>query len=71
MSGLSHLDAKGQAHMVDVGDKAETSVASPSPKGCVVMQPQTLAIVRDGDAKKGDVLGYGAARRHHGRQAHA
>ncbi|MET3892379.1 cyclic pyranopterin phosphate synthase [Bosea sp. OAE506] len=56
MSGLSHLDAQGQAHMVDVGDKAETSRTAIA-EGCVVMQPQTLAIVRAGDAKKGDVLG--------------
>jgi cyclic pyranopterin phosphate synthase len=56
VSGLSHLDAQGQAHMVDVGDKAETSRMAIA-EGCVVMQPQTLAIVRAGDAKKGDVLG--------------
>ncbi len=56
MSALSHLDALGQAHMVDVGDKAETSRVAIA-EGCVVMQPQTLAIVRAGDAKKGDVLG--------------
>lgn len=56
MSKLSHLDARGQAHMVDVADKAETSRIAIA-EGCVVMQPQTLAIVRDGDAKKGDVLG--------------
>ncbi|HEY5797313.1 MAG TPA: cyclic pyranopterin monophosphate synthase MoaC [Bosea sp. (in: a-proteobacteria)] len=56
MTRLSHLDASGQAHMVDVGDKAETSRAAIA-EGCVVMQPQTLAIVRAGDAKKGDVLG--------------
>ncbi|OYW64459.1 MAG: cyclic pyranopterin monophosphate synthase MoaC [Bosea sp. 12-68-7] len=56
MSALSHLDARGQAHMVDVGDKAETSRVAIA-EGCVVMQPQTLTIVRAGDAKKGDVLG--------------
>jgi len=56
MSKLSHLDASGQAHMVDVGDKEETSRIAVA-EGCVVMQPGTLAIVRDGDAKKGDVLG--------------
>jgi cyclic pyranopterin phosphate synthase len=56
VSKLSHLDARGQAHMVDVGDKAETSRIAIA-EGSVVMQPQTLAIVRDGDAKKGDVLG--------------
>jgi cyclic pyranopterin phosphate synthase len=56
MSGLSHLDAAGQAHMVDVGDKAETARVAIA-EGCVIMQPETLAIVRKGDAKKGDVLG--------------
>lgn len=56
MSGLSHLDAAGQAHMVDVGDKAETSRRAVA-EGCVIMQPETLDIVRRGDAKKGDVLG--------------
>jgi len=56
VTALSHLDARGQAHMVDVGDKAETARIAIA-EGLVVMQPQTLAIVRDGDAKKGDVLG--------------
>jgi cyclic pyranopterin phosphate synthase len=56
MSRLSHLDAQGQAHMVDVGDKAETARIAIA-EGCVVMQQATLAIVRDGEAKKGDVLG--------------
>jgi len=56
VSRLSHLDAQGQAHMVDVGDKAETSRIAIA-EGCVVMQADTLAIVRSGDAKKGDVLG--------------
>jgi len=56
MSGLSHLDAQGQAHMVDVGDKAETTRLAIA-EGCVIMQPETLDIVRRGDAKKGDVLG--------------
>lgn len=56
MSRLSHLDSQGQAHMVDVGDKAETARTAIA-EGSVVMQAATLAIVRDGDAKKGDVLG--------------
>lgn len=53
---LTHFDAHGQAHMVDVGAKAETrriAVAS----GRIRMQPATLAVIRDGSAKKGDVLG--------------
>lgn len=56
MSRLSHLDSQGQAHMVDVGDKAETARTAVA-EGSVVMQAETLAIVRAGDAKKGDVLG--------------
>jgi cyclic pyranopterin phosphate synthase len=56
VSRLTHLDQKGAAHMVDVGDKAET-VRIAVAEGHVVMQAETLAIVRDGEAKKGDVLG--------------
>ena len=56
MSKLSHLDTQGQAHMVDVADKAETSRTAVA-EGLVLMQPETLATVRAGDAKKGDVLG--------------
>jgi len=56
VSRLSHLDAQGQAHMVDVGDKAET-IRIAVAEGQVVMAPATIAIVRDGNAKKGDVLG--------------
>jgi len=53
---LSHFDAAGQAHMVDVGAKADTrriAVAA----GSISMQPATLAIILGGSAKKGDVLG--------------
>ena len=56
MSALSHLDAKGAAHMVDVGEKAMTARVAVA-EGCIVMAHETLAIVRDGNAKKGDVLG--------------
>lgn len=56
MSRLSHLDAQGQAHMVDVGEKDETARIAVA-EGLVIMQAATLAIVRDGEAKKGDVLG--------------
>lgn len=56
MSRLTHLDQKGEARMVDVGDKAET-VRVAVAEGHVVMQAETLAIVSDGEAKKGDVLG--------------
>ncbi len=56
MSGLTHLDAQGQAHMVDIADKAVTSRRAIA-EGCVVMEPATLGLIRAGDAKKGDVLG--------------
>ena len=53
---LTHFDATGQAHMVDVGAKQETHrVALAS--GTIRMQPETLAIITGGTAKKGDVLG--------------
>lgn len=53
---LTHFDAQGQAHMVDVGDKPATrrvAIAS----GRIEMQPATLALIQSGTAKKGDVLG--------------
>ena len=56
MTQLTHFDASGQAHMVDVADKAETrriAVAA----GSIHMQPETLALIAAGTAKKGDVLG--------------
>jgi cyclic pyranopterin phosphate synthase len=56
MSGLTHLDAQGQAHMVDIADKTVTSRRAIA-EGCVVMEPATLGLIRAGDAKKGDVLG--------------
>lgn len=54
--GLTHIAASGEAHMVDVGDKAET-VRTATAIGHVRMQPETLAIILAGDAKKGDVIG--------------
>ncbi len=56
MSGLTHLDAQGQAHMVDIADKAVTSRRAIA-EGRVVMETATLDLIRAGDAKKGDVLG--------------
>lgn len=56
MPGLTHFDAEGRAHMVDVGGKAVTARAAIA-CGHVVMKPETLAHVIDGTAKKGDVLG--------------
>jgi cyclic pyranopterin phosphate synthase len=53
---LSHISASGEAHMVDVGDKNET-VRVASAEGYVRMQAETLRIIREGDSKKGDVIG--------------
>ncbi|HET8789830.1 MAG TPA: cyclic pyranopterin monophosphate synthase MoaC, partial [Modicisalibacter sp.] len=67
---LTHLNARGEAHMVDVGDKAQTrreAVAS----GRISMRPQTLALLAEGGLPKGDVLatariaGIQAAKRTH------
>jgi cyclic pyranopterin phosphate synthase len=55
-AGLSHIGASGEAHMVDVGDKAE-SVRVAVAEGAVRMRPETLDLILSGDAKKGDVLG--------------
>ena len=56
MSGLTHFDAKGDAHMVDVSDKAVTSRIATA-EGWIKMAPQTYDIIAEGRAKKGDVLG--------------
>ena len=53
---LTHFDARGQAHMVDVADKGETHRIARA-AGSVFMQPATLALIESGDAGKGDVLG--------------
>ena len=53
---LTHLSSAGEAHMVDVASKPATERVAVA-EGRVVMQAKTLAIVRQGDAKKGDVLG--------------
>jgi cyclic pyranopterin phosphate synthase len=53
---LTHFDAGGQAHMVDVGSKNETSRLARA-AGTIVMQPATLALIKSGTAGKGDVLG--------------
>jgi cyclic pyranopterin phosphate synthase len=53
---LTHFDATGQAHMVDIGDKASSRRVALA-RGRIVMQPSTLALVEQGTAKKGDVLG--------------
>lgn len=56
MSALTHLDAAGAANMVDVSDKAVTSRTARA-EGVVLMMPETLRLIREGDAKKGDVIG--------------
>jgi cyclic pyranopterin phosphate synthase len=56
LMGLTHFDAQGAAHMVDVGAKAETRRVARA-AGRIAMQPETLALIRAGTAKKGDVLG--------------
>ncbi|TCV58539.1 cyclic pyranopterin monophosphate synthase subunit MoaC [Neorhizobium sp. R1-B] len=56
MGNLTHIGASGEAHMVDVGDKADT-VRQATAEGYVRMLPATLALIRDGNAKKGDVIG--------------
>lgn len=53
---LSHIDAKGEARMVDVSDKADTERIAVA-EGAVVMRRATHDLIVKGDAKKGDVLG--------------
>ncbi len=55
-SALTHFNAAGQAHMVDVGAKAETERLARA-CGRILMQPDTFTLVQNGTAKKGDVLG--------------
>jgi len=53
---LSHFDHSGQAHMVDVGNKGQTKRVAVA-TGVITMLPSTLQLIKNGDAKKGDVLG--------------
>ncbi len=55
-AGLTHIGASGEAHMVDVGDKAETTRVAVA-EGVVTMKPETLSLIIEGNAKKGDVIG--------------
>lgn len=55
MSKLTHLDDNGAAHMVDVSAKADT-VREAVAEGRITMAPEALAAIREGSAKKGDVL---------------
>ncbi len=56
MSELTHFNRRGEAHMVDVGDKPVTQREALA-EGRITMQDDTLARIRAGDHKKGDVLG--------------
>ena len=56
MSELTHFNARGEAHMVDVGAKDVTKRVAVA-GGEIVMQPETLQMIVAGDHKKGDVLG--------------
>jgi cyclic pyranopterin phosphate synthase len=55
LSGLTHIDAEGNAVMVDVGDKAPTARTATA-EGRIRMQPETLQRIAEGAVKKGDVL---------------
>ena len=55
MSRLTHLDAQGNAHMVDVSEK-DVTARSATAAARVEMRPETLALILEGKAKKGDVL---------------
>jgi len=54
-SPLTHFDAKGDAHMVDVGSKPVTERTATA-RGYVYLKPETLALIARGEAEKGDVL---------------
>lgn len=56
MSKLTHFDDRGEAHMVDVSDKDQTARIAVA-RGVIEMQATTLEMIREGSAKKGDVLG--------------
>ena len=56
MSELTHFNQAGEAHMVDVGDKAITDRLAIA-AGKITMQPETFSLIEQGGHKKGDVLG--------------
>jgi cyclic pyranopterin monophosphate synthase len=56
MTSLTHFDAEGQAHMVDVGAKSSSHRVAVA-EGRIDMLPATLALVQAGNARKGDVIG--------------
>jgi cyclic pyranopterin phosphate synthase len=55
MSKLTHFNAAGEAHMVDVGAKTVTARSAVA-EGCIVMAGKTLDMIREGSHRKGDVL---------------
>ena len=55
MADFTHFDSNGAAHMVNVGEKPVTARRAIA-CGEIIMQPETLAMITDGTAKKGDVL---------------
>ena len=56
MTTLTHFDAAGKAHMVDVADKSVTHRVALA-EGSIWMEPATLQRIRDGQTAKGDVIG--------------
>ena len=56
MAKLTHLDVRGNARMVDVSGKPSTQREAVA-RGAIIMQPNTLRLIRDGEISKGDVLG--------------
>jgi cyclic pyranopterin phosphate synthase len=56
MSKLTHFNAAGDAHMVNVGDKAVTQRQAVA-EGRIIMRPETLSLIQEGGHKKGDVMG--------------
>jgi cyclic pyranopterin phosphate synthase len=55
MAEFTHFDAEGKAAMVDISDKDITERVAEA-RGSIIMQPETLAMIRDGSVKKGDAL---------------
>jgi len=56
MKKLTHFNQAGEAHIVDVGEKASTNRLAIA-EGMITMQPKTLTLIMEGGHKKGDVLG--------------
>ncbi len=56
MTGLTHFNADGKAHMVDVGEKDQTHRIGVA-EGFITMAPESLVLIESGTAKKGDVIG--------------